>query len=111
MAGAPIPGSMKPVILPADARYEHPDGKRAPLWQPYTVAPFSGARFQENQKKAGDLSACAICGKGIKNRAAASSAEVNTQGRWFVNGDPDSESQGGFLVGPDCHRKYARRGK
>lgn len=75
----------------------------------YSVKPFSGARYHENAQKAGDLSPCAICGKGVKNVPAAASATVIDGGSAWGDDQSDQTDpgyMGAYLIGPDCHRRH-----
>lgn len=77
--------------------------------QRYSVPPFSGGRYHANASKAGDLCPCAICGRGVKDTAKAASATVIGGGDTWGDDQSDTSDpgyMGGYLVGPDCHRRF-----
>ena len=67
----------------------------------YSIRPFGGKNFQNNQRKCGPHEPCAICGKPIKNKDTAKWNEVFVTGKW--EGKPE-DSQGAFPVGPLSRR-------
>lgn len=76
----------------------------------YTVLPFSGPKFNANQKKLKDETPCAICGKAVKFPYQHSAVVVGG-GDWAVDEkEAADESDAGYMgvwgIGPDCHRKY-----
>jgi hypothetical protein len=77
----------------------------------YTVLPFSGARFHENESRLGDDELpCAICGK-LVAQPFAHSATVVGGGDWAatleeVADTADAGYMGVWGIGPNCHAKY-----
>lgn len=77
----------------------------------YSVLPFSGARFNENQNKLRDgETPCAICGKAV-NTPYTHEAVVVGGGDWAASDSEASDvDDPGYMgvwgIGPDCHRKY-----
>jgi hypothetical protein len=85
----------------------------APAVCKYTVRPFSRFRRGADQRARAHVDAefCAICGKPITNEATAHPAIVIDGGsEWGDESSPeDAGHMGGFLVGPDCHKRFAVR--
>lgn len=81
----------------------------------YTVAPFSGARYRENQARLEQgEQPCAICGKAV-SFPYEHSATVVAGGDWARTQDEaQAEDDPGYMgvwgIGPDCHRRYRERG-
>ncbi len=79
----------------------------------YDVAPFSGAKFNENQNKLKNgETPCAICGKAVRF-PYAHSATVVGGGDWAkTNAEIADEDDPGYMgvwgIGSDCHRKHLR---
>lgn len=80
----------------------------------YTIAPFSGAKFKENEKrlKEGETP-CAICGKAVP-KPYQHSATVVAGGDWArtpeeAADDSDPGYMGVWGIGADCHRRYRER--
>lgn len=77
----------------------------------YTVLPFSGPKFQENERKLRDNETpCAICGKAVKSPYQHSAVVVGG-GDWAKDekeacDETDAGYMGTWGIGPDCHRKY-----
>jgi len=70
------------------------------------IKAFSHPDFKRNQEKAGGLTPCCICGKGIKDMSTAKHLRVNVYNE-FVAADADlapSEDMGSFPVGSECLR-------
>lgn len=77
----------------------------------YSVLPFSGSRFNENQDKLKDgQTPCAICGKYVALPYKYPVTVVCGGGWARSEEEATNESDLGFMgvwgVGPDCHRKY-----
>lgn len=80
----------------------------------YRVAPFSGgdggrAAWNRNLARGvhdPDAQPCAICGKHVKPHATKPFIwrGVNVDGTWAAEGE--NGTQGAFVVGFDCDRKY-----
>ncbi|WP_219096272.1 hypothetical protein [Pseudomonas sp. UMAB-40] len=77
----------------------------------YTVLPFSGARFHENESRLGDGELpCAICGK-VVAQPFAHTATVVGGGAWAETAeDAANTTDAGYMgvwgIGPNCHAKY-----
>lgn len=77
----------------------------------YSVLPFTGVRFNENQNKLVDgETPCAICGKAVK-APYKHEAVVVRGGDWATTDSEAAEvDDPGYMgvwgIGPDCHRKY-----
>lgn len=73
------------------------------------MKPFRGPDFSRNAQRVGKHDPCAYCGKAVKNRARALFVEVCTCGEFMQDHDGSKcggNSQGGFLLGPDCARRF-----
>jgi hypothetical protein len=77
----------------------------------YSVLPFSGANFKNNQDKlkSGE-SPCAICGRMVASPYKHYAVVVGG-GDWARTREEEKdESDAGYMgewgIGPDCHRKY-----
>lgn len=81
-----------------------------------TVRPFSGAKYEQNSERAGDLFPCAICGNGCKNwigavHVVAGGARFATKEEHEGTIPVDSAADMGcFPVGPECARKIKAAG-
>lgn len=77
----------------------------------YSVLPFSGPKFHENEKRLKDgEQPCAICGKAVST-PYKHSATVVGGGDWArTEAEAANESDSGYMgvwgIGPDCHKKY-----
>lgn len=77
----------------------------------YTVLPFTGERFQQNEKKLRDgETPCAICGKAVKHPYKHAATVVHG-GDWAATeAEAAKEDHPGYMgvwgIGDDCHRKY-----
>lgn len=77
----------------------------------YSVLPFSGAKFNENQKrlKEGETP-CAICGKPVaypyKHEATVVGGGDWAQSEAEAQDVNDPGYMGAWGIGQDCHRKY-----
>ena len=80
----------------------------------YSVAPFSGARFKENQARLKEgQTPCAICGKAVPF-PYKHSAPVVAGGDWArTPEEAEDEDDPGYMgvwgIGADCHRRYLDR--
>lgn len=80
----------------------------------YKVAPFSGPRFRENERKLKEgETPCAICGKYV-SRPYLHPVTVVAGGDWARTEAEEGDSadpgyMGVWGIGPDCHRKHLDR--
>lgn len=77
----------------------------------YTVAPWSRVD-PRRATGSSEHDECAICGRPIKNPDAAHMAVVIDGGAAWgdeTSDEHDAGYMGGFLVGPDCHKRFVRK--
>jgi hypothetical protein len=86
-----------------------------PVLNRYSILPFSGPRFKENERRLKDSETpCAICGKAVIYPYKHAVVVVGG-GDWaMTEAEEQDESDSGYMgvwgIGPDCHRKYLIRG-
>lgn len=77
----------------------------------YTILPFSGPRFRQNEKKlkTGETP-CAICGRAVV-KPYKNPVVVVGGGDWArTEAEENNESDSGYMgvwgIGQDCHKKF-----
>jgi len=73
------------------------------------ISPFSHPDFAKNQAKAGKLTPCVICGKGMANDRVQKMIRVGGGGSCFLPPDAPVDpagDMGSFPIGSDCLRKH-----
>lgn len=75
-------------------------------------SPFSGPNYSKNEGKCGDIAACAICGRPVKEHPGTQWAEVVDGGARFaaIAENAEAHADGGYMaffpVGNDCARLF-----